>query len=86
MNVLVLSLLVVSAAVCSAEVTVLEFVQTIYNRYPSVIVRGAGFDADAKDILLEVSAPGQPSLRTGKEFWISKEEDGIVLKLKNGQR
>ena len=69
-----------------AEVTVLENPPTIYNRHATINIKGAGFDAKAPDINLEISATGQPSLLNGKDFTIKIVEDGIVLTLLSGRR
>jgi len=69
-----------------AEVTILPKVQTIYGRSPKLRIRGSGFDADEHSILLELSAPGQPSLRLDKDYLITKDDDGLILKLLGGRK
>ena len=69
-----------------AEVTVLKVVQTIYDRSPKLRIRGSGFDADEHSILLELSASGQPSLKVDKDYLITKDDDGIILKLLSARR
>lgn len=69
-----------------AEVTVLKAVQTIYDRSPKLRIRGSGFDADEHSIILEMSASGQPSLRVDKDFLITKDDDGLILKLLSARR
>jgi hypothetical protein len=69
-----------------AEVTVLKVVQTIYDRSPKLRIRGSGFDADEHSIILELSASGQPSLRSDKDYLITKDDDGIILKLLSARR
>ena len=69
-----------------AEVTVLKIVQTIYDRSPKLRIRGSGFDADEHSIILEMSASGQPSLRVDKDFLITKDDDGLILKLLSARR
>ena len=69
-----------------AEVTVLKVVQTIYDRSPKLRIRGSGFDADEHSINLELSASGQPSLRADKDYLITKDDDGIILKLLSARR
>lgn len=76
--------LLLSAAI--AEVTVLKVVQTIYDRSPKLRIRGSGFDADEHSIILEMSASGQPSLRVDKDFLITKDDDGLILKLLSARR
>jgi hypothetical protein len=65
------------------EITLPQFVQTIYDRTPKLRIRGAGFDADEHDISIDISANGEEPLRMDKDFVLSKSEDndGIVLKL-----
>jgi hypothetical protein len=69
-----------------AEVTVLKVVQTIYDRSPKLRIRGSGFDADEHSIILELSASGQQSLRADKDYLITKDDDGIILKLLSARR
>jgi hypothetical protein len=71
-----------------SEVTVLKVVQTIYDRSPKLRIKGSGFDAEDHDIILELGAQGQPSLRVDKDFLISKDQDGdgIVLKLLSARK
>ena len=73
-------------ALINAEVTVLKIVQTIYDRSPKLRIKGTGFDADDHDITLDISAPGQESLRADKDFLITKDDDGIILKLLSARR
>ena len=68
------------------EVTVLKVVQTIYDRSPKLRIRGSGFDVDEHSILLELSASGQPSLKADKDYLITKDDDGIILKLLSARR
>ena len=70
------------------EVTVLKSVQTVYDRSPKLRIKGTGFDAEDHDIVLELGAVGQPSLRADKDFLISKDTDGdgIILKLLSARR
>jgi len=81
-----LVLLVVSLESIVAEVTVLKVVQTIYDRSPKLRIRGSGFDADEHSIILELSAQGQPSLKADKDYLITKDDDGIILKLLSARR
>lgn len=69
-----------------AEVTVLKVVQTIYDRSPKLRIKGTGFDADDHDITLDLSATGQESLKADKDFLITKDDDGIILKLLSARR
>ena len=73
----------------AAEVTILQGqVQTIYDRSPKLRIKGSGFDAQDHDIVLEISASGQPTLRVNKDFTITKDEqgEGIILKLLSNRR
>ena len=69
-----------------AEVTVLKVVQTIYDRSPKLRIRGSGFDVDEHSIILDISASGQPSLKADKDYLITKDDDGIILKLLSARR
>jgi len=73
-------------SIISAEVTVLKIVQTIYDQSPKLRIKGIGFDADDHDITLDISAPGQGSLKADKDFLITKDDDGIILKLLSARR
>jgi hypothetical protein len=77
------SILLTSLTCILSEVTVLKVVQVIYDKSPKLRIRGSGFDADDHDIILEINASGQPSLKVDKDFLISKDADGdgIILKL-----
>ena len=70
----------------SSEVTVLKVVQTIYDRSPKLRIRGSGFDADEHSILLELGSSGSPSLRLDKDYLITKDDDGLILKLLSARR
>jgi len=71
-----------------AEVTVLKVVQVLYDRSPKLRIRGTGFDADEHDIILEISATGQPSLKPDKDYLLTKDDegDGVILKLLSARR
>jgi len=69
-----------------AEVTVLRSVSSIYDRSPKLRIRGTGFDADEHNIILDLSVTGQASLRADKDFLITKDDDGIILKLLSARR
>lgn len=73
-------------AYVSAEVTILKSVQTIYARSPKLRIRGSGFDAEDHDMSLELSATGQPSLKVGKDYTITKDDDGVILKLLSNRK
>mmetsp|Transcript_16378 Transcript_16378/g.15700 ORF Transcript_16378/g.15700 Transcript_16378/m.15700 type:complete len:936 (-) Transcript_16378:423-3230(-) len=80
------AVLFVIVEIALAEVTVLKVVQTIYDRSPKLRIRGSGFDEAEHNILLELSASGQPSLKIDKDFLITKDDDGIILKLLSARR
>ena len=70
-----------------SEVTVSKVnVQTIYDRSPKLRIRGSGFDVDEHSIILDISASGQPSLKADKDYLITKDDDGIILKLLSARR
>ena len=73
-----------------AEIIIVNVVNTIYDRGPKLRIKGSGFDADAHDIILELSTQGegQTNLKNGKDFTISKDKDndGIILKLLSNRR
>jgi hypothetical protein len=83
---LIICLLVVCLQCIFSEVTVLRTVQTIYDRSPKLRIRGSGFDVDEHSIVLELSAQGQPSLRADKDYLLTKDDDGIILKLLSARR
>lgn len=71
-----------AAVLCAAaEVTVLSKVQTLYSKSPKLRIKGTGFDADEHHIFLDLSATGQDSLVLDKDYLISKDDEGIILKL-----
>ena len=84
--ILSLAVLLILIVTVIAEVTVLKNVQTIYDRSPKLRIRGSGFDADEHSIIMELSASGQPALRLDKDFLITKDDDGLILKLLSGRK
>jgi hypothetical protein len=68
------------------EVTIVQQVQTIYDRAPKLRIKGVGFDVDEHDITLEMSASGEEPLRMDKDFILSKSDDGIILKLLSSRK
>jgi len=74
------------SAFIAAEVTILKSVQTIYSRSPKLRIRGSGFDAEDHDITLELAATGQQSLKVGKDYSVTKDDDGVILKLLSGRK
>ena len=78
---LLLAVLITLYQVVLSEITILAKVQTIYNKSPKLRIKGSGFDADEHSIILELGAQGQPPLKLDKDYLISKDDDGIILKL-----
>lgn len=76
-----LAIFVCCIALVAAEVTVLSTVQSIYNRSPKLRIKGTGFDADEHSIFLDMSANGVDSLKLDKDYMITKDDDGLILKL-----
>lgn len=68
------------------ELTVLKATQYIYEKSPKLRIRGSGFDALDLEIILEIGSPGQPYLTADKDFLISKDSTGLVLKLLGNRR
>ncbi len=77
---------VLCCRVLVAEVIVLKVVQTIYDRSPKLRIRGSGFDADEHSLILNLSALGRPSLQLGRDYLVTKDDDGIILKLLSARR
>lgn len=73
-------------AAVAAEVTVLSSVQTLYSRSPKLRIKGTGFDADEHNIFMEMGASGQQSLKLDKDYLITKDDDGLILKLLTNRR
>ena len=55
--------------------------KTIYDTSPEIRIKGSGFDADGHDIILTLGAAGTHPLKVDKDFVITKDADGIILKL-----
>ena len=76
-------------AVALAEVIILKSVQYMYDHTPELRIHANGFEnVDVHDILLDISATGQPSLRIGKDYLLFKNPNGggIILKLLSARR
>ena len=75
-------------AYCAAEITILKSasVQIIYDRSPKLRIRGSGFDADERSIILNLSVNNQPSLKIDKDFLITKDDEGLTLQLLSNRR
>eukprot|EP01040_Poterioochromonas_malhamensis_P011022 gene11022-12014_t len=71
-----------------AEVTILKATQYIYDTSPKLRIRGSGFVVDEHNILIELSANGQPPLVVDKDFLLTKDNDGdgLILKLLGNRR
>ena len=81
-----IALIALCFGIVAAEVTVIRSVQTLYDRSPKLRIKGTGFDANEHSILLEIGANGQPPLKVDKDFLITKDDDGLILKLLSGRR
>ena len=81
-----LAVLAVAVAIAVAEVTVLSSVQTLYSRSPKLRIKGTGFDADEHHIFMEMGANGQTPLRLDKDYMITKDDEGLILKLLTGRK
>ena len=79
------ALLLVGFNVAIAELKISKVVTVIYDRTPKLYITGSGFDADAHDIILELSATGELPL-TKKDFALEKDEKGLILKLFGSRR
>ena len=77
-------LIVVETAL--AEVTISKVVQPIYDRSPKLRIEGSGFDADEHDILITLGSQNQPALKLGQDFSLTKDDDGLILKLLSVRR
>ena len=76
-------------AVALAEVTILKSVTYMYDRSPKLRIRGDGFESvDEHDVVLEIGATNQASLRMDKDYLLSKDPDGdgIILKLLSARK
>ncbi len=69
-----------------AEVTILKATQYIYDKSPKLRIRGSGFDVSEHDITLELNAIGQPPLVVNQDFFLTKDTDGLILKLLRDRR
>ena len=69
-----------------AEVTVLSGVQTLYDKSPKLRIKGTGFDGDEHHIFLDMGASGQTPLKLDKDYIITKDDEGLILKLLTGRK
>ena len=79
------ALLLVGFNVAIAELIVNRTDTVIYDQTPKLYIPGSGFDADAHDIILELSATDELPL-TRKDFALEKNEKGLILKLSGSRR
>lgn len=83
---MVWALLLIGLNIAIAELKVQGGTKVIYDRTPKLYIAGTGFDADDHDITLELSATDESPLRSGKDFQISKNDKGLILKLLSSRR
>jgi hypothetical protein len=69
-----------------SEIAILSPVQVIYDESPKIRVKATGFDADDHDITLDLGTAGASPLKGGKDYLITKDDDGIILKLLSNRR
>ena len=69
-----------------AEVTISKVVQRIYDISPKLRIEGSGFDADEHDILIKLGSQNHPALKLGQDFSLTKDDDGLILKLLSVRR
>jgi hypothetical protein len=86
MNSFSVLLYLISALHSLGEITILKSVQTIYDRSPKLRIKVSGFDGDEHSINLDLSARNQPSLKIDKDYLITKDDDGLILKLLSNRR
>lgn len=86
LRVCLLLLLYIASIVC--EVTVLRIVQTIYDKSPTLRIRGSGFDAAEHDTVLELGASNTPLLTADVDYLLTRDADGdgLILKLLGNRR
>jgi hypothetical protein len=81
----ILALLLVGFNVAIAELEVRRAMTVIYDHTSKVYIAGSGFDADAHDIILELSATDELPL-TKKDFGLEKNKKGLILTLSDSRR
>jgi hypothetical protein len=66
-----------------AEVIVFKSAQVIYDKSSKLCLKGSGFNANDHNVILELGAQNQPTLRVDKDYLITKDAngDGLILKL-----
>ena len=79
------ALLHVGFNVAIAELKVQRGVSVIYDQATKLHITGTGFDADAHDIILELSATDELPL-TRKDITLHKHEKGLILHLAGFRR
>ena len=79
-----------TVAVClnlvAAEVTVSKYPQTIYDRAPKLRIIGTGFNVEASAISLGFSSSVGSALVPGKDFLVSADDEGLILKASANRR
>lgn len=81
-------LLLYGAVICvRSEVTVLRFVQMVYDTTPRIRIQGSGFNVPAEMINLDISFANS-YLKGNKDYSVSLDEngDGLILQLLPGRR
>lgn len=71
---------IITLAVAEVLITV-DTVPTIYDETVKLPIIGTGFDADEKDIMLEIKGQGDMILEHGAHFIVRKFSGGVVLHL-----
>ena len=72
-----------------AEVTILKSVTYLYDRSPTLRIRGDGFEnVNEHDVNLVIGATDQAALSIDKDYLLSKDPDGdgIILKLLSSRK
>lgn len=70
----------------ASEVKISSNVQSMYDDAPQLSITGTGFDADADSIDVEISTPGNLSLRNPVDFEMTKSTHGLTLYLVSGEK
>ena len=68
-----------------SEVAIISGPQVIYDQSPKLKIKASGFDVDEHDITLELGT-STTTLRGDKDYLISKDDDGLILKLLSNRR
>lgn len=82
MKLLIWAFVAATITLAVAEVLIpMEIVPTIYDETMKLPIIGTGFDADEKDIMLEIKGQGSERLERGDYFTVRKFSGGVVLHL-----